>query len=124
MARTVKPVLAASPGQSSTLDIPQDVKDEIDGLWAYMVENPGHEGFVTFDEGDDLEKEKGLYLRQVRQYAQTREGGALKFRQLPSKHLKPTEVRFSLARDIPKDGENHSKSGPVGEAPKPTKPSK
>jgi hypothetical protein len=123
MARLVKPVLAAKPGLGSTLEVPADVIEEIEGLFAYMTENPGHEGFVTFDDDENLEKDKALWLRQVRSYCATREAGALKFRQLPSKHLNKTEIRFSLARDIPKDGENHAKPGPVAETPKP-KPSK
>jgi hypothetical protein len=109
MARKITAVLAPKPGQGATLDVPQDVKDEIDQLFDHLMANPGQEGFAEFDDA----KEKREWLRQVRSYAISREAGALKFRQLPSKHLPDNQVRFSLARDIPADGARASQDGPV-----------
>jgi hypothetical protein len=116
MARSVGYAISPKPGQSSVQDVPEDVKTEIDGLFDWLTANPGHEGRVTGFEDD---KERNLWLRQVRAYCPSREAGALKFRQLPSKNLPDGEIRFSLTRDIPQDGENNAKPGPVAEAPKP-----
>jgi hypothetical protein len=120
--RLMTAVQAPKPGQGATLDVPQDVKDEIDGLFAHLTEHPDQEGFITFEPEDgqemtDVVKEKNRWLSQVRSYARTREAGALNFRQLPSKHLPDNQVRFSLKRDIPADGERNAKPGPVSETP-------
>ena len=117
MARVVTYAISPKPGQGATLDVPQDVKDEIDGLFEFLTANPGHEGSVTFDDV----AERNLWLRQARSYAKSREAGALKFRQLPSKHLPETQVRFSLARDIPEDGQRNGQPGPVSPKPGPAK---
>jgi len=109
MAVKITAVASPKPGQGATLDIPQEVKDDIDAIYAHLRENPGTEGFAEFDSADEVNK----WLSQVRSYVRTREAGALKFRQLPSKHLADTQLRFSLTADLPANGERDAKPGPV-----------
>lgn len=117
MPRTVGHVPAPKPGQGATLDIPQAVKDEADELYNFLRENTNEEGFVEFahesgtewdklneEQQKEVTKERDTWLRHIRAYASTRQAGALKFRQLPSKHLPANQVRFSLTADLPKNG--------------------
>ena len=88
-------------GQSVTIEVPQDVKDDVDETYDYLREHPDQEGFVEFESADEVK----TWLAQARAYCATREAGALKFRQLPSKHLPDTQIRFQLSADLPADGE-------------------
>lgn len=117
MARRITAVLSPKPGQGATLDVPEDVKDELDELLAHLLDNPGQEGFAEFDDV----KEKKEWIRQARSYGRSREAGAFTFRQLPSKHLPDTQVRFAMTADIIENGQRASKPGPVSEpaTPKP-----
>jgi hypothetical protein len=81
-----------TPGRSSSPDVPDEVKQDIEDTYAAMLANPGLEANVEFD----TENEAKLWVRQVRSYCASREAGALKFRLLPSKHLDATMRRFSL----------------------------
>jgi len=108
MAVKITAVASPKPGQGATLDIPQDVKDDIDAIYAHLRENPGTEGFAEFDSADEVNK----WLAHVRAYVRTREAGALKFRQLPSKHLPDNQLRFSLTADLPENGARNSQTGP------------
>ena len=110
MARKVTHIVSPKPGQGATLDVPQDVKDEIDELYTYTREHPNEEGFVEFTgTEDEIKAEMSKWLSQVRSYCRTREAGALKFRQLPSKHLPYGQVRFQLSADLPENGNRESK---------------
>ena len=100
MSVKITAVLSPKPGQGATIEVPQEVKDDIDAIFTHLSENAGTEGFAEFDSADEV----GKWLSQVRAYCRTREAGALKFRQLPSKHLADTQLRFTLARDLPADG--------------------
>jgi hypothetical protein len=106
-------VASPKPGQGATLDIPQDVKDDVDGLYDHLRQNPGTEGFAEFeadkDSGRTAVQERDRWLRFARAYATSREAGALKFRQLPSKHLPENQIRFSLTADVPANGERKGK---------------
>ena len=100
MGHKVIAVVSPKPGQGSSVEVSQETKDEIDGLYKHLTEHPDQEGFVEFDDA----KEVAAWLREVRAYCATREAGALKFRQLPSKHLPDTQVRFKLTADLPENG--------------------
>lgn len=100
MAHKVTAVLSPKPGQGATLEVPQEVKDEIDGLYDHLRTHEGTEGFAEFDS----KAERNKWLNQSRAYCRSREAGALKFRQLPSKHLPDTQVRFMLTADLPENG--------------------
>lgn len=116
MAVTITAVVSPKPGQAS-VEVPQQVKDDIEAIYAHLRENPGTEGFATFDTAEEVP----TWLRQARAYTTTREAGALKFRQLPSKHLPTNQIRFSLTADLPANGERASQPGPESDAAKATK---
>jgi len=105
MARQMFTVKSPKSGQASAVEVPQDVKDEIDEVFAHLRQFPDEEGFVRFDSTE----ERKAWEAQVRTYAATREAGALKFRRLPSKHLPETELRFKLTVDMPANGERKAK---------------
>ena len=100
MGHKVIAVQSPKPGQGATVEVSDETKQEIEELFKYLTENPGTEGFVEFDKAEEV----APWIKEVRSYAATREAGALKFRQLPSKHLPDTQVRFQLTRDLPADG--------------------
>jgi len=100
MAVKITAVVSPKPGQGATIDVPQEVKDDIDAIYTHLSENAGTEGFAEFDSADEV----ATWLKQVRAYVVSREAGALKFRQLPSKHLPDTQLRFTLTADLPANG--------------------
>ena len=118
MAVKITAVASPKPGQSATLEIPQEVKDDIDAIYAHLTANPGTEGFAEFDTADEV----APWLKFARAYSGTREAGALKFRQLPSKHLPDTQIRFSLTADLQANGERNAQAGPVSPPPVPPTP--
>lgn len=99
-------VMAPKPGQTSAAEVSQEVKDDVDGLYAYLTENPKEEGRAEFDTLD----ERKSWIKQVRAYCPTREAGALKFRILPSKSLPITTMRFQLTADLPTNGSRNVKN--------------
>lgn len=113
MSRKIGHVPSPKPGQGATLTIPQEVKDEVDELYAYLRDNPTEEGYAEFDGVSDeaIVKEKAEWLKFARAYCLSREAGALKFRQLPSKHLPASAVRFTITADVPANGERNGKPG-------------
>lgn len=104
MAHKVTAVLSPKPGQAAAVEVPQEIRDEIDGLYDHLREHTDQEGFVEFDSAD----EKAEWVKQVRAYCATREAGALKYRQLPSKTLPETQLRFKLTADLETNGQNAS----------------
>lgn len=106
MARVIKAVQSAKPGLGSATEIPDEVKEEIEGLYKHLTEHPDQEGFAEFSDPDPevVKDEVKAWLKQARTYCTTREAGALKFRQLPSKHLQAGQVRFSITADLPANG--------------------
>jgi hypothetical protein len=109
MAVKITAVVSPKPGQGATLEIPQDVKDDIDAIYAHLRDNPGQEGFAEFDTAEEV----APWIRFARAYATSREAGALKFRQLPSKHLPENQIRFSLNADVAANGNRDNQAGPV-----------
>jgi hypothetical protein len=101
MPAKVTTVKSPKPGQGATIDVPDEVKNDIETIYETLRQNPDEEGFVEFDNADEVNK----WMSQVRSYCRHRQAGALKFRQLPSKHLPDTQIRFSLAADLPANGE-------------------
>lgn len=98
---TVRPAATAT----STVDIPEDVKKEVEAMFKGLNENPGSEAHVKFDSED----ERLTWTRQARAYCQTRKDGALRFRQLPSKNLPANEGRFNITNDLEANGERNGK---------------
>jgi hypothetical protein len=114
---------SAKAGQASTVNIPDEVKEDVEAAYKHLRENPTKEGFVTFGDGtkwdtlkEEVQKavktERNAWVAQVRGYVATREAGALKFRILPSKHLTPAELRFKLSADLPANGEREGNTAP------------
>jgi hypothetical protein len=118
MAVKITAVASPKPGQGATLEVPQDVKDDIDAIYAHLTANPGTEGFAEFDTDEEVQP----WLKFARAYATSREAGALKFRQLPSKHLPANQIRFSLTADLQANGERNGQPGPVSPPPVPPTP--
>ena len=104
MSVKITAVASPKPGQSSTIEVPDSVKQDVDEIYAHLREHGDQEGFATFDTADEV----APWMRQVRAYVATREAGALKFRQLPSKHLPDTQIRFKLTADLPANGERET----------------
>jgi hypothetical protein len=98
MARKLHIVESAKSGQSST-EVPQDVKDDVETAYAEFLRRPNTEGYFEFD----TEDEKKTWIKQARSYCNSREAGALKFRQLPSKHLTADKLRFQITTPKPED---------------------
>ena len=111
MSVVITAVQSPKPGQASVTDIPQDVKDDIDQMYEHLNAHPGQEGYAKFtaEDGRTLQQETDRWVKFARAYAQSREAGALKFRQLPSKNLPEGEIRFSLTADVPANGERKGK---------------
>lgn len=87
-------------GQASAVEVPQEVKDDVDGIYAHLTAHPDQEGFAEFD----TKAEKNTWMNQARVYCKSRAAGALTLRQLPSKHLPENQVRFAITADLPENG--------------------
>lgn len=103
MAHKITPVLKPKPGQASVINVSDEVKEELEGFWDFLVENgiSDYEGYAEFD----TTKEMNSWIRQARTYLNSREDEALKFRQLNSKGLPEGHLRFQITRDVPANGE-------------------
>lgn len=93
-------------GQSSVVEIRDDIKSDVEEMYAFLAANPNTEGNIVFDTVKELKAD----LRQIRAYCASREAGALKFRQLNSKHLPDTHVRFQITADLPENGAREGKA--------------
>lgn len=98
---TVRPAATAT----STVDVPESVKKEVEASYAELLKNPGSEAHAAFADED----ERVTWTRQARAYCQTRDKGALRFRQLPSKNLPANEVRFQITADLEENGSRNGK---------------
>jgi hypothetical protein len=98
MKLTVQPV----PKHAASLEIPDEVRDDLEEVYAALSAQPNHEAHAAFD----TEDEKKLFIRMARKYADTREAGALTFRIKPSKNLPVTEIRFQLTTRVAESPEN------------------
>lgn len=98
---TVRPAATAT----STVDVPESVKRDVENLFKQLKANPGSEAHIAFD----TEDERLTWTRQARAYCQTRDTGALRFRQLPSKNLPANEGRFNITDDLEKNGERNGR---------------
>jgi len=98
---TVRPAATAT----STVEVSEQTKKEVEGLFAQLTKNPNHEAHIAFTD----EKERLDWTRQARAYCQTRQAGALRFRQLPSKNLPDNEGRYQITNDLEKNGEREGR---------------
>jgi hypothetical protein len=112
MARTVTAVASPKPGLGVAAEVSEETREELEGIFKHLTEHPEQEGLTTFatdlEDGSepgaieaDIKKQVASWLREARTWAITREAGALRFRQLPSKHLPTGTVRFQITKDLP-----------------------
>jgi hypothetical protein len=94
---TVRPAATAT----STVNVTEEVKREVEALFKQLTDNPNSEAHIAFAD----EKERLDWTRQARAYCQTRKAGALRFRQLPSKNLPDNEGRYNITNDLEANGE-------------------
>lgn len=85
---------------SAAVEIPASVVKEVEQLYAELSKAPGSEAAIVFKDQD----ERLQWTAQARAYCSTREKGALKLRQLPSKNLPENEARFSITANLPENG--------------------
>jgi hypothetical protein len=101
----LKITVVPSATATSTVDVTEQTKKEVEGLFKQLTENPGSESHVVFkDEAERLD-----WTRQARSYCQTRQAGALRFRQLPSKNLPANEGRYQITNDLEANGERNGR---------------
>jgi hypothetical protein len=105
----------AGKGSITADAIPDQVKADIEELWAEFQKAPGMEPKVEFDvhpEGHEKAGEPSedpdLWLRQAVSYGRQRmnaagQSEALKIRALPKRNLPKHIKYFTIARDIPVD---------------------
>lgn len=98
---TVRPAATAT----ATINIKESTKKEVEEAFTALKKNPGTEGHVVFDNED----ERLEWTREARAYCQTRQNGALRFRQLPSKNLPTNELRFNITDDVQANGERNAR---------------
>lgn len=98
---TIRPAATAT----ATIDVPEEVKKEVEAAYALLLKNPGNEGHAGFE----TEEERLTWTRQARAYCQTRDKGALRFRQLPSKNLPDNELRFQISNDLEANGQRNGR---------------
>lgn len=102
---TVKITVRPAATASSTVDIRESTKKEVEDTFAALKANPGSEGHSAFDDEDERVK----WTREARAYCQTRAKGALRFRVLPSKNLPVNELRFNITNDLEANGERNGR---------------
>lgn len=127
--------LRAVASNSTPLTIPDEVAADIEEMYAHLTANPGKEVVyenAAYPDGTELDaegnpvdkkaekrpdedrtKEAALFLKQAQAYGRSREKGALKVRQLPSKHLPAGVIRLQITADLPANGERNGQPGPV-----------
>lgn len=98
---TVRPAATAT----STVDVKESTKKEIEDLFKSLKDNPNSEAHIAFAD----EKERLNWTREARAYCQTRKAGALRFRQLPSKNLPDNEGRYNITDDLEANGERQGR---------------
>jgi hypothetical protein len=93
---TVRPAATAT----STVNVRESTKKEVEDTFAMLLKNPGSEAHVAFESEDERLK----WTREARAYCATRQNGALRFRVLPSKNLPVNELRFNVTNDLEANG--------------------
>lgn len=88
MGHTIVPVVRAE----TIVTVPDEVKQELEEFYAYLQENEGQAGLVTFDSEDELK----AWSQQARSYLSSREAGTLVFRKLRTDSLGDTQMRFTI----------------------------
>jgi len=94
---TVRPAATAT----STVDVSEQTKKEVEEVFATLVSKPGSEAHLAFGTPDELTK----WMREARAYCKTRKAGALRIRQLPSANLPDNEVRVNITNDLEENGQ-------------------
>src|SRR5882757_1371764 len=94
MGHTITPVSR----NDTIVSVPDEVKQELEEFYAYLSENPGEAGLVTFETDEGQPDVDGLKLwdRQARSYLETREAGALVFRKIRTDALADNAMRFTI----------------------------
>lgn len=103
MARKTAFVPNATTGvisQVALADIPQDVRDEVEEIYAALKANPNGRMRSEFDTVEELRQ----YVTQVVSYCEQRPAGAIRFRKSPTKKLPDTVVEFRIT-DLQSDSE-------------------
>lgn len=101
----VKITVRPSATATATIDIPEQVKREVEAAFKDLKANPGSELHLAFDTPDEMAK----WVKDARQYGKTRDKGALRVRVLPSKNLPANEVRVNITDDVPANGERNGR---------------
>lgn len=80
------------------VSVPDEVKQELEEFYAYLQDNEGEAGLVTFetDDGQPDVDALNLWQRQARSYLETREAGTLVFRKLRTDALADHSMRFTI----------------------------
>jgi hypothetical protein len=101
----LKITVRQSASATATVEIPEQVKAEVESLYKELSTHPGTEAHLAFD----TEDERIEWVRAARSYCGTRAKGALRLRQLPSKNLPANEVRVNITNDLPANGERNGR---------------
>jgi hypothetical protein len=101
----VKITVRPSATATSTIDVSEEVKKDVETAYKSLKANPNSELHIAFAD----EKERLSWTAQARAYCNTRANGALRFRQLPSKNLPDNEGRYNITDDLEKNGERQGR---------------
>lgn len=104
MSRNITAVAKPLSGTASAPEIPQDVKDDVEAIYAHLTAHPDQEGFAEF--ANNAEREK--FHKDAMLYCRTRAAGVLKFRKLNSKNLPPNQMRFQITADLAANADGQS----------------
>lgn len=89
----------SSPANTLDLDdIPQEVKDGVEEVYAALKSNPSGRMGIAFE----TPVEAQTFIAQVKSYCELRPAGPLYYRKSPVRGAKPNEVFFRIT-DVPKD---------------------
>lgn len=123
MPRKSNPVFIPTQSNAAggTLDIdeiPQEVKDEVEEIYAGLKANPAGRMRIEFDTVGELV----LYANQVQSYCSQRPTGAIRFRRSPTKNLPDTAMDFRISDLLPEKEETPASTpAPVPAEPTATK---
>ena len=95
MARHVAYVQSLNTGAVAPLaldDIPKDIRDEVEEMYAGLKANPAGRFRATFDTVEEM----AIYTRHVTSYCTVRPNGAIRFRKSPSKGLPENVMDFKI----------------------------
>lgn len=125
MARKIEFVPTATPTKfvASLDSVPQDVRDEVEQIYAGMKANPRGRMRAEFDSKEEREQ----YMGQVKTYCELRPAGAIRLRRSPTKGLPETVAEFRItdfeteaekeAREIREAAAKAAKAAKAAEAP-------